>query len=44
LRLGRGLSGCIEIFLFGRLCHIALCGVFGKNGIPEVLTDVNRIP
>ena len=43
LQLGRGLLESIEILLFGKLCHIALYGVFGKNGILEVLRDVNGI-
>ena len=39
----QGSLASIENFLFGWLSHIALCGVFSKSGIPEVLTDVNRI-
>ena len=39
----QGPFGNIEILLFGKLCHIALYGVFGKNGILEVLRDVNGI-
>ena len=31
----------IEIELFGGLCHIALCGVFGMNWIRDVLREVN---
>ena len=33
----------IEILFFGRLCQIALCCVFGKKGILEVLRDANGI-
>ena len=28
---------------FWKLCHIALCGVFGENGMVEVLRDVNGL-
>ena len=43
LQLVRDLSASIEILLFRRLCQIAFFGVFGKNGILEVLRDVNGI-
>lgn len=41
LQLGKVLSASIEIFLLGRLCHIASWGVFSKKGMLEFLREVN---
>ena len=41
LLLGKEISVSITIQLCGFMCHIALCGVIGMNGILDILGDAN---
>ena len=43
LQFGRDLLENIEIFPFGRLCHIASCGSFDESGMQEVLRILNGL-